>query len=246
SEIYCRGQLLDTVQRSRLFPDSKTFVDMSLRKSPDQKPELYSNIASATETGMGFSSRWFSREDGSLNLNTTITKQIIPVDLNSILCEKTKAAIYAEKFRQRKILMENVFWNSKRGIWQDFSLAKNASRDYFFPSNIFPLFADCVDDKQHKMQPVLKYLETYGILDFNGGVPASLINTGEQWDFPNGWPPIQHVFIQTLTRSSNPNARMTGLRLAQKWLWSNYQSWNRSRVIFEKVIIRFTPSFFAM
>lgn len=34
SLIYCRGKLLDTIQRSGLFMDSKTFVDM-----PTKKPE---------------------------------------------------------------------------------------------------------------------------------------------------------------------------------------------------------------
>lgn len=34
SLIYCKGKLLDAVQRSGLFRDSKTFVDM-----PTKKPE---------------------------------------------------------------------------------------------------------------------------------------------------------------------------------------------------------------
>lgn len=34
SPIYCQGDLLDIIQRMRLFNDSKTFVDMSLKQSP--------------------------------------------------------------------------------------------------------------------------------------------------------------------------------------------------------------------
>lgn len=36
SEIYCRGELLHTVQTAKLFNDSKTFVDMKLKESPQQ------------------------------------------------------------------------------------------------------------------------------------------------------------------------------------------------------------------
>lgn len=35
SQIYCYGELLHTVQMSHIFPDSKTFVDMKLKNTPD-------------------------------------------------------------------------------------------------------------------------------------------------------------------------------------------------------------------
>lgn len=35
SEIFCHGELLHTVQMSRINADSKTFVDMKLRQSPN-------------------------------------------------------------------------------------------------------------------------------------------------------------------------------------------------------------------
>lgn len=36
SEIYCYGNLLHTVQMAQLFGDSKTFVDMKLKFSPEK------------------------------------------------------------------------------------------------------------------------------------------------------------------------------------------------------------------
>lgn len=36
SEIYCEGDLLHTIQMAKVFNDSKTFVDMKLRQSPEQ------------------------------------------------------------------------------------------------------------------------------------------------------------------------------------------------------------------
>lgn len=46
--------------------------------------ELYSDIASAAESGWDFSSRWLKKPTGTLS--DMVTKQIIPVDLNAILC----------------------------------------------------------------------------------------------------------------------------------------------------------------
>lgn len=34
SEIYCRGDLLHTVQMAKLYNDSKTFVDMKMKRPP--------------------------------------------------------------------------------------------------------------------------------------------------------------------------------------------------------------------
>lgn len=41
SEIFCYGELLDTVQMSKIFPDSKTFVDMKLKQSPEKTLEYF-------------------------------------------------------------------------------------------------------------------------------------------------------------------------------------------------------------
>lgn len=35
SEIYCYGDLLNTVQMAKIYPDSKEFVDLKLIKSPN-------------------------------------------------------------------------------------------------------------------------------------------------------------------------------------------------------------------
>ena len=29
-----------------------------------------------------------------------------------------------------------------------------------------------------------------------GGVPTTLENSGQQWDFPNIWPPLEHIIVR--------------------------------------------------
>lgn len=41
SEIYCRGELLHTVQTAKIYNDSKTFVDMKLKQSPETTLNLF-------------------------------------------------------------------------------------------------------------------------------------------------------------------------------------------------------------
>ena len=40
--------------------------------------------------------------------------------------------------------------------------------------------------------------------DFVGGIPNSLQETGEQWDFPNAWPPSVQMIIIGLVNSESP------------------------------------------
>lgn len=47
-------------------------------------------------------------------------------------------------------------------------------------------------------------LQNSGAFKFPGGVPTSLIrDSGEQWDFPNGFPPLVHMVIEGLRKSEN-------------------------------------------
>lgn len=41
SEIYCYGDLLYTVQMAKIFNDSKTFVDMKLKISPQETMDKF-------------------------------------------------------------------------------------------------------------------------------------------------------------------------------------------------------------
>lgn len=47
SEIFCHGELLRTVQMSEIYPDSKTFVDMKMRKSPNETLDSFHEFMTA-------------------------------------------------------------------------------------------------------------------------------------------------------------------------------------------------------
>lgn len=55
--------------------------------TPEAKEDHYSELKSAAESGMDFSSRWFINENGTNigNLTDIKTRSIVPVDLNAIL-----------------------------------------------------------------------------------------------------------------------------------------------------------------
>lgn len=48
SQIYCQGDLLRTVQTARIFDDSKTFVDMSMKRRPDEILQIFADLMKST------------------------------------------------------------------------------------------------------------------------------------------------------------------------------------------------------
>ncbi|XP_062603181.1 LOW QUALITY PROTEIN: trehalase-like [Saccostrea cucullata] len=219
-------------------------------KDPSSKAKLYQNLVSAAESGWDFSSRWFSRESGAnLTLDTIRTTDILPVDLNSILCmsenflsqffnltgNQEKSNEYKSKMLQRQKAIGALLWNPSEGIWQDYDITKNSRRDYFYASNVFPLFANCADGDRKKIEDfVLSYLQKTKVLNFEGGFPTSLDTTGQQWDLPNGWAPLQHIAIWGLSNSQNQQMQVEAYNLAKKWINNNWLAWNRSRNMYEK------------
>jgi len=72
------------------------------------------------------------------------------------------------------------------------------------------------------------FVETFqrdqDVLSYPYGIPNSLGETGQQWDFPNSWPPSVHMIIVGLLQSGG-NEMIEGRNQAEKWLNVNYNAY---------------------
>ena len=68
-------------------------------------------------------------------------------------------------------------------------------------------------------------------------MPTSKLNSGQQWDFPNAWAPLQHLFVMGLRNVAhlNPEAGDMARNLSKKWIESNYRGYRDTKAMFEKV-----------
>jgi alpha,alpha-trehalase len=168
--------------------------------------EIYRNLRAAAESGWDFSSRWLKEPD---QLSTIQTTDLIPVDLNCLLyhLEKTLLEIYRqlpdrvpadvmkEKARLRKQAIQKYCWNEGSGIYADFHLI-NKSQQVKRPclAMVFPLFFNIATTDQAIR--VAYFLEEK--LLHAGGLSTTHRNTGQQWDAPNGWAPLQWMAYRGL------------------------------------------------
>ncbi|CAH0719621.1 unnamed protein product, partial [Brenthis ino] len=220
--------------------------------TPERQQEFYTDIKSAAESGWDFSSRWFINKDGNNNGNlTTIhTSKIIPVDLNSIFAnalqnmayfqtlvgERRKGSRWAYLANQWRNSIKEVLWNDKDGIWYDWDLENKQHRKYFYPSNVAPLWMGVVDKLFVKVKApkIFKWLSTSHGLDYPGGVPTSLKRSGEQWDFPNAWPPLVSITVNALEALETEESIKMGFKIAQNWVRSCRTGFVANKQMFEK------------
>lgn len=218
----------------------------------EERDKCYAEMKSAAETGWDFSSRWFFDSQGgnNANLSAIATSRVIPVDLNSYLCNScqilarfydilgdSKNSLYwYKKACYWKQAISEVLWNEEDGIWYDYDLQLGNHRKFYYPSNLAPLWTDSISpqDGPRLGKRALDYLNKNKILDFPGGIPTSLIQTGEQWDYPNAWPPLQGIVVQGLDRSGDSEAKAAAATLAKHWVQAVMTGFKEKKVIYEK------------
>lgn len=157
-------------------------------------------------------------------------------EYNEWLGNIEKAKHYNDIAEQWMIATTAVLWHEEIGTWLDYDLLNQVKRDYFYPSNISPLWTGCYDkaDKEKIVRSVLKYLQNKNI-QYPGGVPSSVEHTGEQWDYPNAWPPLQHIMIIGLNNTGDEFAVRLAFELAESWVRSNYKAFKETDAMYEKV-----------
>lgn len=136
---------------------------------------------------------------------------MVPVDLNAFLCKSfrlladfygkignvSKQTQWASRALEWRNSIETFLYNDADGIWYDFDYDLKVQRQYFFASNFAPLWAECYQEENKKQygNKAVKYFRKSGIELFQGGIPTSLEESGEQWDLPNAWPPLQEFVV---------------------------------------------------
>ncbi|XP_033487217.1 trehalase [Epinephelus lanceolatus] len=215
----------------------------------DRKEKLWMDLKAGAESGWDFLSCWSINGDGHNNgtLGDTSTSQILPTDLNALLClnEKTlasfhrilgdgdSAALYDQATARRLEAIESALWDAERGAWFDYNLVTHTKHSEFYLSNLAPVWAQCYSQPEMGEKAV-QYLKGSGALQFPNGVPTSLRESGQQWDYANAWPPLQHMLIDGLLKLPSEDAQQLAFDLAQRWIRTKWLAYMKYDAMFEK------------
>jgi alpha,alpha-trehalase len=234
------GSLLNRYWDDRDTPREESFRNdvETARQSGRPAAEVYRNLRAAAESGWDFSSRWLA--DGR-NLTTIRTVDLIPVDLNSLLysLEQTlarayqinarpaEASLFTQKALERRRAMHRYLWNARSGVFEDYAWRSGQRTGHVTAATLYPLFVGLATQAQ--ANAVMKVVERE--LVEPDGVVTTRIRTGQQWDAPNGWAPLQWIAIEGLNRYG---FRSLARRIAYRWIRENQAVYEATGKLVEK------------
>ena len=235
------GSLLNRYWDARDTPRDESYAaDIATAKAAAPRPaeEVYRDLRASAESGWDFGSRFL--RDGR-TLATIDTTAIVPVDLNSLLWAMEQAiarrcadvgdsgcaADFAQRAERRRKAIDTYLWVAKDGRFADWDRATRAPTSVVSTATLYPLFVGLATPQQ--AQAVARL--TRAKLLAPGGVRTTLTDTGQQWDAPNGWAPLQWVAVAGLDRYGASDLAKT---ISQRWVATVNTVYRRTGKVVEK------------
>lgn len=239
------GSVLNRYWDDRADPRPESYrPDFELGQTlpAERREAFYRNVRASAESGWDFSSRWMRDPADLRSLETTA---IVPVDLNSLLyhLERTIAAFRAFRGRtddaatagrfaraaeeRRRALLE-ASWDAGEGFFFDVRW-RTGERVIDRPTlaAASPLYFGLATPEQGRA--VADRLEREFLKP--GGFVTTLIASGQQWDAPNGWPPLEWLAMQGVRRYGRADLADAA---RDRWLGLNRRTYRATGRMTEK------------
>jgi alpha,alpha-trehalase len=86
-------------------------------------------------------------------------------------------------------------WDAEHGLYFDYDFVHKRVRKYPFLTTFYPLWAGIATAEQ-----AAQVVRNLPLFERAGGLQTSTSQTGDQWDAPFGWAPLQWIAVQGLRR----------------------------------------------
>jgi alpha,alpha-trehalase len=237
--------LADGTRLNRYWDDRDTprdeayALDSALARGSSRPPQqVFRDIRAGAESGWDFSSRWFADGRSRESIETTA---IIPVDLNSLLlglenairrgCERAAdqdcAAQFARRAARRRVAIDRYLWDESTAAYLDYCWTRRTRVARLTAATLYPLFVGVAS--AHQAASVADTVRSRLLKE--GGLATSTFASGEQWDAPNGWAPLQWIGIVGLERYGQ---RQLAATIACRWLLNVSRVYRASGKLVEK------------
>ena len=211
--------------------------DLEVAQAAGRPPsETYRHLRAAAESGWDFSSRWFRDSTSFASIHTT---DILPVDLNCLLWKLEKTLAEAAEISGDQTIAKKYHGLAERRVTaiQQFCWADGFYFDYDFQAGAptphetlaaaTPLFfglATSAQAEQVAARLAEKFLQT-------GGLTSTLVRTGQQWDAPNGWAPLQWIAYRGLRHYG---LHELASQVRERWVQTNQRVYQETGKMMEK------------
>jgi alpha,alpha-trehalase len=229
------GSLVNRYWDPRETPRDESWREdtATARGSGRRAGQVYRDLRAGAESGWDFSSRWLDGPD----LSSIRTTAIAPIDLNAFLyglemaiarrSQGSTAARYNGFAADRQEALRSHFWNRTGGFFADYDLERSALRSPSSAAALTPLLVRIATQAEADRTAQLvqdRYLAP-------GGLRTTLVRSGEQWDQPNGWAPLQWIAVTGLRQYGHD---ALAHEIAVRWIATVEQTYARTGLIYEK------------
>jgi alpha,alpha-trehalase len=234
------GEILNRYWDESDKPREESFKkDVNAAKETKQKTEdFYRNMRAAAESGWDFSTRWL---DTTGKLETIQTTFIVPIDLNCLIYHleltiaksyhlqgnENKYQVYLTKALIRKRAIQKYCWSEENSWFMDYNWKLKHITPNETLAGVYPLEFNIADSSQ--AWKVAAGIKTKFFK--SGGLVTTLKRSGQQWDSPNAWAPLQYMAIDGLNKYHQTSLARS---IAENWVRTNLQVFNDTGKLMEK------------
>jgi alpha,alpha-trehalase len=116
-------------------------------------------------------------------------------EILEILGRSEEAKPWKAKATERAERVNRLMWDAQDGLYYDYDFVHKRVRKYPFLTTFYPLWAGFATKEQAaRVQKNLSMFERVG------GLQTSTYVSGNQWDSPFGWAPLQWIAVEGLRR----------------------------------------------
>ena len=129
--------------------------------------------------------------------------------------------------------MNRHLWNAEGGYFADYDIQNSKLRPELTAAALAPLLVGAATQEQ--ADATAQAVEA-GLLA-PGGLNTTLAKTGQQWDRPNGWAPLQWIAVAGLQRFGHD---ALAREIARRWVNTVGTTFARTGLLFEKYDVEAT------
>lgn len=154
-----------------------------------------------------------------------------PVCLNSLLYlmevqtaeilkrldREEESEVWTKRARIRAGTINRLMWDESRGLYFDYDFTRHRARDYPFLTTFYPLWVGIASREQ-----AARVIENLALFERPGGLETSTYHSGDQWDAPYGWAPLEWIAVEGMRRYGyRDEAERVSLRFLTM-VWNQY------------------------
>ncbi len=217
--------------RSHHVPDYD--VSQYYDASSDQLTDLfYTGDRSMRESGFDPSGRFGPFSIDIIHYNPVCLNSLLylteeqTAEIFKILGRETDASAYRKRAQERAARINQLMWDSHEGLYYDYDFVHGKMRRYPYLTTFYPLWAGIAGRDQAE-----RVAQNIRLFEQPGGLQTSTTRTGDQWDAPFAWAPLEWIAIEGLRRCGY---EADALRIAQSYRSMIEEEFERTGNIEEK------------